>query len=312
MVKSKINLKLSRLWLGWLVVATFAMVNFVNHAQSATNVFTLQYSGANIFNESNLAPGSEVVKNLTVTNNGTVNHSFAIATSNVSGDLAKVLEIEPRINGVAVWRETLDNLANLPTGSKTIIGSLGPNQSQTIAVAAILPSTVGNEYQGKTASNFNFVMGSQEAEPVPALAPAGPVPLVGANLFGQGGGVELAQNQPAPTEVAPAPATPGDEEIVKGDFVARPICYWWLVGLILLAVILSLLQRRANRKGPTNQQYLPILSAGIIFAGHWYIDRFYQTTIFCRYYWILIPLVLVIYYLIGRKSAQAKEKEPTE
>ena len=133
-------------------------------ANISAGVLNISFDGDQLFSESNLAPGDEVVKDLTVTNTGTLPHSFSIAANGVSGALADVLQIEPRDGALVFWNETLANLGSLPNGSKVIIPSIPAGESRTIQIAAMLPASVGNLYQGESTSSFSFVMGNESTD----------------------------------------------------------------------------------------------------------------------------------------------------
>lgn len=126
---------------------------------------TIEYSGSGpIFSEPDLAPGDMFVKQLSVTNNGTIAHSFAIAATNVSGDLSDKINIVPELYSVELWSETILALSQLPEQSKVIIPSIDPGETIAVNLIAKFDSQYGNELQDKTVV-FDLVVGSEEAEP---------------------------------------------------------------------------------------------------------------------------------------------------
>jgi len=150
------------------VIGLLFFSSFIFSVQAETKnagPLTIEYAGSGpLFSANNIAPGYSETKTLTITNNGTVPHSFAIAVSGALGELADVLRIAPKVLGVAVWDETISSIATYPDSS-TIIGSIAPGGTATVDLVAYLPETVGNNYQGKTTLTFDFVVGDQEEEP---------------------------------------------------------------------------------------------------------------------------------------------------
>jgi len=157
-----------------LLVASIAVVLVVANVASAATItpgpLTITYDGDGaVFAEVNFSPGNTVSKALTVTNNGTVAHSFALATQNVSGDLAGNIYIEPVYEGSQVFSKSVYDLANLATESETVVSSISPGATVAVDLRARFDTETGDDLQGKTVS-FDFVFGTEEAEPAPVGA----------------------------------------------------------------------------------------------------------------------------------------------
>jgi len=147
-----------------VVVGVLGFANFVSATTKFAGPLEVSYDGETIFAETNLAPGATVEKTLTVKNNGFVNHSFAIATSNVSGDLADSIMLSPVVDGNIVWTKTINELSQLPEQSLTVLDSINPAEIVQVALKAEFLAGTGNDYQGKDL-NFDIIFGTQEVEP---------------------------------------------------------------------------------------------------------------------------------------------------
>ncbi|MCJ7829654.1 hypothetical protein MUP50_01005, partial [Patescibacteria group bacterium] len=77
----------------------------------------IEYPGSDpLFLATDIAPGYSETKTLTITNQGTGPHSFAIAVSGTLGPLADVLHIAPKVlgNPSPVWDKTIVDIAKAP------------------------------------------------------------------------------------------------------------------------------------------------------------------------------------------------------
>jgi hypothetical protein len=288
-------------------------------ANISAGVLNISFDGDQLFSESNLAPGDEVVKDLTVTNTGTLPHSFSIAANGVSGALADVLQIEPRDGALVFWNETLANLGSLPNGSKVIIPSIPAGESRTIQIAAMLPASVGNDYQGESTSSFSFVMGNESTDqPEPSSNPSPPIsfatsdpgPSIGTTtglavaLGGDGEDVD----DPSDTTFAGESSEEKTAEETKGaTTIAKDLCFWWIVMLIILIAFLLIYHRYIREERPAFWWLWPIVMAAVLSFIQLFFDRHYQPTIFCRWFWALEAGILVIYYIYENYSETKKE-----
>lgn len=285
-------------------------------ANISAGVLNISFDGDQLFSETNLAPGDVVVKNLTVTNTGTLPHSFSIVANGVSGVLADVLQIEPRDGALVFWNETLANLGSLPNGSKVIIPSIPAGESRTIQIAAILPASVGNVYQGESTSSFSFIMGNESTDqPEPSSNPSPPVTFGtsgSAGVAGQGtvGGVagEGAEtnDQNATGENDDNILGTSDEGTKGAATTARDLCFWWIVILIILVAFLMIYHRYIKEERPVFWWLWPVVMAAVLFFVQMIFDRYYEPTVFCRWFWALEAGVLVIYYIYENYSEAKK------
>lgn len=156
-----------------LLVATCALVGSARAATLTAGPLAISYDGDGpVFSELNIAPGSEYVRQLAVTNNGSVTHSFAIATANVVGELSNYIYLEPEIYGVQLWSISVDDLSNLPAGSQTILPAIDPGQTLALNLKARFDQNAGLDLANKLVS-FDIIFGTQETEPGTAVSVAG-------------------------------------------------------------------------------------------------------------------------------------------
>jgi len=126
---------------------------------------TITYSGSgSIFSESNLSPGDSIRREVTIKNNGTIAHNFAIATKNVSGELGSVIAISAIEGSATLWTNTLQELQSVSTASK-FVTRLSSGQTKMIAFVANFPSSADASVAGKNVT-FDIIYGTEESEPV--------------------------------------------------------------------------------------------------------------------------------------------------
>ena len=315
--QKKLGLKIALLS---IVVGLVGLVfsSYQTYAANITaGVLNISFAGDQLFSETNLAPGDEVVKDLTVTNTGTVPHSFSIAASGVSGGLADVLQIEPRDGGVAIWNETLTSLASLSNGSKVIIPSIPAGGSKTIQIAAILPTSIGNAYQGTSTPSFDFVTGYESTDQLEPTSNPSPPPTLGTtgattvgNFSSQTGDSGVAdegitdeeQSLDLNGEVA------GEEngEALGVETEEMPICFWWWVLLAVFAIFLTISGYRNRDKKHIIIWSCPIISAMALYAIHWILHDYYTPSNMCPYF-VWFELLGLVLYGVGVYISRSQE-----
>ncbi len=285
-------------------------------ATITTGPLEITFAGSQLFSETNMYPGMPaIIKSVSIKNNGIYPHSFSIAANGVSGSLANVLQIEPRDGGVAVWNQTLSQLASLPNGSKVIVPSIASGATKNIQIAAILPSNAGNGLQGQSATNFNFVFGDESTD---QREPTGFLSLP--PTLGQRITQRITYNPPATTGdqgVTGQPGIAGTGGTVSGaesdtrgtTTVAKSLCFWWLVIMVILIISLILYHRYIKEERPVFWWIWPVVIATALYFLQAYFDRSYQPTIFCQYFWALEALVLVIYFVLEIRMPGKPEKK---
>jgi len=306
--KPKISYKILAIALS-LFFGLLGTVNFALKAQAdslSAGPLTISYAGTGpIFSEVAIAPGAIFNKDITVTNNGSIAHSFALATANVSGLLADKVYLEPI--GGEPWKMTIKELSEIPTVSKTVIPSISPGASAAVTLKAEFDGAANNAYQDKNVV-FDLVFGSQEAEPGPVSSPS-PSPAAVPSPSPTGGGVggALVAIAPLPAVVSPLPsvlASPSPE--VKGAGEEKETGEPWLLLLVVpAAAAASLLIPIASRTGIRT----PIV-AGAVAAV---LSYFYKGTLEPWIFWlILIAEVLIVlavgWYLISKYKEREEKR----
>jgi len=289
----------------------------------AANIFAgvlqIEYEGSGaLFNETNIAPGFSTTKIVKVTNTGQVPHSFSIAVDKTLGPLADVLRIRARYDGADIWDKTIAEIAKYDQ-SEPIIGSLSPGVSKDVELTAYLPESVGNSYMGTSTFAFDFVMGNESTDqPEPVENPSPPATLgttdtgtTGGATRGATGGVAGEGEQPGDQREI---AVDGDnvlgtldEEVEGATTVVRDLCFWWIVVLIILVAFLAAYHRYIKGERPAFWWLWPVVMAAVLFFVQMIFDRYYEPTVFCRWFWALEAGVLVIYYIYENYSEAKKE-----
>lgn len=295
---------------------------FVSYKTYAANLvagpLTITYAGTQLFSEANIAPGSVIVKDLSIKNNGTLPHSFSISTSNVSGNLATVLQIEPRDGGVAIWNRTLSELASLPNGTLEIVPTIAPGATKNIQIAAIFPASSGNNLQGQSVVNFNFNMGTQSTDATESSQYTNAPNLsLGRRIASAITYTPPATSEPDNSISTPA-ATSGSTGTVAGvstegeakgaaTTAVAELCFWWIAALAILIITLVVYHNHTKKVGKSVAWWVwPVLLSVGLYFGQAYFDTIYKPTIFCHYFWAMELIVLIIYYWIDSRSGVAE------
>lgn len=148
-----------------LCIGAVFFIKFVSASIYGAGPIEISFDGDKIFAQTNIGPGYTSEKQVNIKNNGAVNHSFALAASNISGELSGNLLLSPVVDGNIVWTKTFDELSKLPAESATILDDLKPGQEKIVTLKVEFPQDADNQYQGKDMS-FNAVLGTQEPEPI--------------------------------------------------------------------------------------------------------------------------------------------------
>jgi len=218
--------------------------------------------------------------------------------------LANVLQIEPRDGGVPIWSQTLSQLASLPTGSKVVIPSIASGATKDIQIAAILPASAGNSIQGQSTLNFGFTLGNESTDQAePSGLTSRPNNSLGGSILNA-----ITYNPPvATTTPSETPGTTGQvagaSTVAGATTVAKELCFWWLVALVILIIFLILYHRYQKKEGKVAVWWLwPILFSGVLFVAHYFVDRSYQQTIFCHWFWTIEIATLIVYFIIDSRT----------
>jgi len=268
---------------------------------------SISYAGDQLFNETNIEPGDVFIKDISITNTGTLPHSFSMSAGNVSGNLANVIQIEPRDGGSAIWNETLANLAAIPNGSKVVIASIGPKSTKNLQIAAIFPSASGNEFQGQSSANFSFIFGNESTD----KAELSSFTSLRPRSLGQSIISAITYNPPSEdtSQAQPDQTNSNSDGTAKGTTtVVKELCFWWLVALVILIISLILYYRYNKGREKLVVWWLwPILFAAALYVVHYYVDKSYQQTIFCHWFWAIEAATLIVYYIFELRSLRENQ-----
>jgi hypothetical protein len=320
----KLGLPLTRIIL--LISVFFGLASAIKHSLFIyaktinAGVLRIEYpdSGA-LFSASNIAPGYEETKTIKVTNTGVLPHSFSIAVTGALGPLAEVLEIEPKINNVSIWKKTVTNIAKFPQ-SDVIISSIAPGSSINIDFTARLPLTVGNEYQGKTTSAFDFIVGNESTDqPEPSPTPITPATPIIPAFLGPGlaaPGITPSVTTPSAVALKPQEKGVSEEKQVKG-VLKRVLCWWWLILSLIFAIFLIVYGYFVYKRKIKEDKNLllswlwPFIGAAVFYIIHLFAHRYFEPSRWCSYFlWIEIAELIIyfgtIYYF---KKRQENKKE---
>ena len=322
------------------LLGAVSTVNFALKTEAASQAvgdLTIEYPGSPLFNASNIAPGYEEVRTISVTNNGSANHSFSIALDGATGILGNVIQLEPRdfTTNFPIWNHTLAEIVASPDGYK-VYPVITPGQMVKFNLAAILPTSVGNDYQGKSVETFGIILGYDSSfeyhEPIiPVFGPTDESD--GGNQNGQvntsGGQApltyprirSLALGTPGvaegtPTEITTPSKEPGEilgttTEETKGEETSgKNVCFWWWVLSIVYAVLLLIYGWIFYKKELMFDWLWPIVGGTFLYFLHWFLHRYYTPSKWCPYFiWFQLALLLIYYIVYTYFKNRTYEKD---
>jgi len=310
-----------------IAIGLTGFLEIVDSAKAASltaGPLNISYSGSDtIFGETNYKPGENTSKTLTIVNNGSVNHSFALATENVSGKLADRLYLKPVVNGSEVWSKTIDELSKLLSESETVILSIAPGQTVTVDLGAEMDFSSDNDYQAGAVS-FDLVFGTQEVEPTPAVTSSpsdggitadtvGATGILGAISSFFAGGTATPVVTASPT--ATASATPEVKGTQTSDVKGAASDFFnnyknWL--LLLITPILAAIVLMVPTAGVAAGVGIPLLGGAVAIVLSYFIPGNLRPLIF----WVIliceIVLAVVMNYMLLKKDrieADIEEKK---
>ncbi len=147
-----------------IILGVVGLAGYVSATAKTAGPLEVNYDGDTIFSEANIAPGFASTKTITIKNNGTIDHSFALATGNVvGGELANAIELSAVYEGNTIWKKTIAELSNLAEVSVAVIDNLPHGQTGSVDLRVGLSESAGNEVAGKNLS-FDLMFGTQEPE----------------------------------------------------------------------------------------------------------------------------------------------------
>jgi len=299
----------------------FASANFVSAQTLDAGKLRIEYDGTGaLFNETNIVPGFEAVKTITITNTGNVAHSFSIAVLGQLGKLAEVLQIEPRNfeTGTPIWNKTVQNIAKAPD-SDVILGSIASGQVRKVNIAAILPSEVGNDYQATSTFAFDFVIGNESTDLSEATTDQNnntgstvrSIDIKNIVTIARNTNTSIAvapviadANVPVANENAVALTSLNEQGGVAGASTEnKNICFWWWILLIILAVILTAYGILSKKHRGWFFLIWPSFFGAFIYVIHWILHSYYTPSKWCDWWFAGILLFeIILYYIIKSRT----------
>jgi len=257
-----------------LIIGVVFFARFVGATTKTAGPLEVTYTGDTIFAETNLAPGDIVYKDITVKNNGSVAHSFAIATENVSGDLSDKITISPVVDNVTQWSKTTTELSQLSEKSMTILSSINPGETKSVTLQAQLAANIDDNSQGKNLS-FDVVFGTQEAEPAVQTSTGGFATLLGRGAIGAGAGAAVSSTT---SESTPAEGGNQGGGEVKGAGTSNKVGenFW----LLLIVPVVALGALVAMPSSIIRNIGLPLFSGAVAVVLSNYIKGHVDPTVF--------------------------------
>lgn len=280
---------------------------------------TVSVAGPNpIFAETNIAPGYEVSKTITVTNNSSTNQQFKFqATATNSSSLKDVIFLKISSTTRTMYNGTLANLYNV---GEVNLDALAPSVPTDYTFNARFDENAGNEYMGKS-ETFDLTIGFAATPTTnPATTggtsnPAGPLAAL-AGALGFTPTTVTTTDNPA---VAGA-ETKKDDSDVKGDDTGEvrgssdKTCPWWWIVALILAIALAFVGGvlRAVREDNFIRKYYLVWPAAfgvVAWVAHYFLHKGYQATWFCNNYWLVILLEVMIAYVFYQLLLSQKKKQ---
>ena len=318
--------KVSAIALIFLIAITF----FVSKAYAATTqagALEITYPGSGaLFNETNIAPGFEVVKTVSVKNTGRVAHSFSIAVYGQLGVLANVLQIEPRNfeTGVPIWNKTIRDIAKAPD-SNVILGSIAPGETRQVKIAAILPESVGNEYQNTETFSFDFVVGNESTDPSESNQNSNTnsdnnISTDLRSIFAFGSNSNINRNSAygngnsngnSNTSLANENSNTADTvtnidnnqgKAAGATTTSEKICFWWWILWAIAAIFLIVYGYLVKNRRGWFFEFWPVFAGAIVGVVHWILHNYYHPSKWCGWWFVLVLLAeIIVYYIVRRQ-----------
>lgn len=143
-----------------LSAALVIFANFPLPAAEAVSISddsgaTISYDGLQLFSETNIQPGDIFDRSVTITNSADTAQQFTLSLDGTLKELGEVMLLTPIVNGTALWAKSMRDIHQ--SASDTTLITVLPHSQQSVSFQTILPTTVGNEYQGKTTGLFSLI-----------------------------------------------------------------------------------------------------------------------------------------------------------
>lgn len=132
-------------------------------AAQAPDILDVQFEATPLFLEANVMPGDGETRTVTVTNNGTeAQDLYVTVTNEFDAGLAPIMQLQVANGSTQYFSDTFSNFFS---AGEVALGTLSPNETQTYAFTASLPTSAGNAYQTKQLG-FDLEIGFADGESV--------------------------------------------------------------------------------------------------------------------------------------------------
>lgn len=139
-----------------LLMTAFSAISLYAEEVPSINV---EFENTPLFSEANFLPGTQVVRFVKVTNNGTLEQPIHVETlnENQTNNLAQAINLFIKENNETLWSGTLDDFFD---AGKINLSLVSPQETIQYNFEAVFNPLSGNEYQNATIQ-FDLVVGFQ-------------------------------------------------------------------------------------------------------------------------------------------------------
>lgn len=272
-----------------------------------------------LFNVTNIKPGDTYTKTITVTNDNAITENLGLKiTSTTTGILADAILITIRdgaTNGIIDIR----SISGYVSAGEIPLGTLAPSTSKDYVLIANFDSNYGNAYQGLT-ETFDMSLGFI-GTPAGPTAPGGTGNLLtrlGTAVSGFSGFTPTVQGATltAPEVAGEVRGDTKGEDSREQTGITRTCPWWWIIGLILLAVLAfigGVIKAMPEYHFVRKFYYAwPILLGILAWVLHYYLHNGYTATWFCNNYLLVIVIITllaeVLYITLVKRSKEEERK----
>lgn len=274
----------------------------------------IDYSGkpGPIFDIKNWAPGNVAVNTITIKNNNTVSEriGFKIDKALTENSLANVIKLTIRNNpsGTVKYERALSEAY---LAGEIELETLGPGAASKYDFIALFEKNAGDSNQSNI-ETFDLTIGFIGTA---AGTPSGAGGLMGiiTRALGFDAGASMgAQDVTEGGGVAGVGSEKEEAKDGKNVPAVTIICpWWWIIILAFLACLANysfLLSRRGKKGLPRKWWMVPVGLGIAAWGAHYLLSLGYKSSIFCKYFWIILFLITVI-FLFTIRVYMAKRKE---
>lgn len=282
---------------------------FVPFQALAFEGLTVNYSAGYpnpLFNETNLAPGDTITKSISITNNYTDTKQISFKlTKKPIGELSDVILVTVKHEGVIVSDQK--SLLDIYTsGNELPLTSIGSGQTEDYEFIVSFDINAGNEYQNKS-EEFDLNFGFTADDSSPTTTTTSTTSPIRTMVSGATTTTVLG----ATTTTTSSGITTTTKPEVKGSATEdKGACPWWWIVLLVLAAVSTIYYFYKNNKEEKGKLLYvwPVALGAVAWVVHWYLHKDYDDTIFCKWYWLIVPLLVLLVTAIYRILTNSNEE----